>query len=472
MQKLRGIIHSKNENVLAMFNILGPIVLNGINFFTVPIFTRLLGTENYGIVSLYTTWVQVLSVVMGIQTGGTIAVSKAQLKAEEQDGYYSSILTLSCLTSAVVTVLTALFIGPVSSFTQFTPALVFVMLLQSFGSYVINFASLKFTYHKEAFANFAVSTGVAIVSVALSLILVYRIDSFENRYWGRILGYAAPTALAGLAILVVFLLRGKVFFNSRYWKFCLPLCLPLVFHGLSHIILGQSDRVMLQQILQDAGAVGIYSFIFTLTHILNIIWNALNNTWVPFYYDFVGRGETDTILRRSRNYIFLFTALCVGFILVSPEFTMLFASEDFWSGMSLIPVMVVSVYMVFLYSFPVNFEFYHKKTSVIAVGTCSAAVLNIVLNFLLIPVWGTMGAALATMAAYMLLFCFHQVLANRIGNGAYHYKSVMFLPGLGVLVCACAVFYLTADFWYIRWALALLTAALLIRRVVKQRSIF
>ena len=73
--KIKSLIHSKNENALAFFNILGPIILNGINFFTVPIFTRMLGTENYGIVSIYTTWVQVLSIVMGIQTGGTIAVS-------------------------------------------------------------------------------------------------------------------------------------------------------------------------------------------------------------------------------------------------------------------------------------------------------------------------------------------------------------------------------------------------------------
>ncbi|MCB5940445.1 oligosaccharide flippase family protein [bacterium 210820-DFI.6.52] len=472
MFKIRRIIYSKNENVLALFNILGPIILNGVNFFTVPIFTRLLGTDNYGVVSLYTTWVQVFSIIMGVQTGGTIAVSRAHLKEEEQNEYYSSIIALSCLSSVVITVLTALFIGPISKFMKFSPILVFIMLFQSFGTYMINFASLKFTYHKEAFSNFSISTSVAVVSVVLSLILVSCINSFEDRYWGRIIGYAVPTGIAGIGILTFFLLRGKTFFNSRYWKFCLPLCLPLVFHGLSHIVLGQSDRIMLQQQLQSTGAVGIYSFIFTLTHILTIIWSALNNTWVPFYYDYLSQKDTKTIMRRSNNYIFLFTALCIGFVLVAPEFTMLFASKDFWPGMDLIPIMVISVYMVFLYSFPVNFEFYHKKTSVIAAGTCGAAILNILFNFLLIPIWGIMGAALATMASYVLLFCFHQVLAHYIGQGTYHYQTVKFLPGLAVLTLTAIIFYIASDFWYIRWILALITGVLLIRRIVRQKSIF
>ena len=151
---------------------------------------------------------------------------------------------------------------------------------------------------------------------------------------------------------------------------------------------------------------------------------------------------------------------------------MLFASKDFWPGMDLIPIMVISVYMVFLYSFPVNFEFYHKKTSVIAAGTCGAAILNILFNFLLIPIWGIMGAALATMASYVLLFCFHQVLAHYIGQGTYHYQTVKFLPGLAVLTLTAIIFYIASDFWYIRWILALITGVLLIRRIVRQKSIF
>lgn len=472
LAKIKGLFTSKNENALAFFNILGPVILNGINFFTVPIFTRMLGTENYGIVSIYTTWVQVFTIVMGIQTYGTISVARANFKENELKAYYSSTLFLSCLSSLSVAALVLIFINPVAVFMGTDRYIVVLMLLQSFGAYAINFATLKYTYSKQASKNFALSVTVSLLSVIISLILINFIPEFSDRYIGRIVGYAIPNIVIGVAFSVLILTQGRTFFSKRYWKFCLPLCLPLIFHNLSQIVLSQSDRVMLQKILADNSAVGIYSFIFTFSHILNIIWNALNNTWIPFYYDYVKEGDTETIERKSKNYIFLYTILTVGFILLSPEVIKIFASEEFWRGTYLVPVMAFSCYMMFLYSFPVNFEFYHKKTSIIAVGTCGAAALNIALNLLLIPVWGITGAAVATTAAYTALFIFHQIIARYIVKNNYNYRFLQFLPGIVLVILGSAVFYLAMDFWYIRWALGAVLGVYLVVRVYRNRSIF
>ena len=470
--KIKGLFTSKNENALAFFNILGPIILNGINFFTVPVFTRMLGTDNYGIVSLYTTWVQVLTVIMGIQTCGTISVSRSYFEEKELKSYYSSILSLSCITSVVVTVIVLIFIKPISAFMEMDKLIVCLMLLQSFGAYAINFVTLKHTYSKQASKNFALSVSVSLLSVIISLILIYMISEFSDRYIGRIIGYCLPNAVIGIVAAIVILVQGKTFFSKGYWKFCIPLCLPLIFHNLSQILLGQSDRIMLQRILNDNSAVGIYSFAFTFTHILNIIWNALNITWVPFYYDYVKQGDVEAIDRKSRNYIFLYTILTVGFILLSPEVIKLFASKDFWSGMYLVPVMAFSCYMIFLYSFPVNFEFYHKKTAVIAAGTFGAGVLNILFNLLLIPVWEIIGAAVATAASYAMLFVFHQLIAKYIVKSNYNYKITRFLPGIAAVIAGSAVFYLTMDLWYIRWAVGATLGIWLIIRVYHNKSIF
>ena len=62
--------------------------------------------------------------------------------------------------------------------------------------------------------------------------------------------------------------------------------------------------------------------------------------------------------------------------------------------------------MMFLYSFPVNYEFYHKKSIHIAIGTSAAAVMNCILNYVLIPVMGMAGAAVATLIAYVMLWIF------------------------------------------------------------------
>ena len=472
LTKIKALFTSKNENALAFFNILGPIILNGINFFTVPIFTRMLGTENYGIVSLYTTWVQVFTILMGIQTCGTISVSRAYFNEKELKPYYSSILSISCLTSAFVTAVVLIFIKPISDFMGMSRLIVCLMLLQSFGAYVINFITLKFTYSKQASKNFAISVSVSLLSVFLSLILIYMIPEFSDRYIGRIIGYALPNAAIGVFAAIIIFVQGKTFFSKRYWKFCIPLCLPLIFHNLSQIILAQSDRVMLQKLLNNNSAVGIYSFIFTFTHILNIIWNALNNTWVPFYYDYVKQGDIETIERKSKNYIFLYTILTIGFILLSPEVIKLFASSDFWSGTYLVPVMVFSCYMVFLYSFPVYFEFYHKKTLIIAIGTCGAGILNIIFNLILIPIFGITGAAIATAVSYFMLFVFHQIIAKFVVKKNYSYKLKKFVPGTVAVIAGSLIFYLAFDFWYIRWAIGAILGIWLMVRVYRNRSIF
>lgn len=468
---IKKILTSKNANTLAFFNVLGPIILNGINFFTVPIFTRLLGTNNYGIVSIYTTWVQVFSIIMGLQTGGTIAVSKTYFKKEEQRAYYSSILSLSCLSSAIITLAIAIFIKPVSAFMQMDIVIIFIMLLQSFGTYVVSFATLKFTYEKEAPKNFAMSLVVALVTTVLSIVLI-PLMSYEERYVGRIVGYAVPNILAGIVITILFFKRGRKFYSASYWKFCLPLCLPLIFHNLSQIILGQSDRIMLQKLLLDNGSVGIYSFIFTFTHLLSVIWGALNNTWVPFYYDYMREKDVPQIKAKSKNYVFLFTILCMGFMLLSPEAVRIFASKEFWKGTYLIPIMTISCYMVFLYSFPVNFEFYYKQTPLIAIGTCCAAGLNIILNLVMIPKLGILGAAVATTTAYIFLFVFHQLIARYIVKNDYHYTFRFFLPGSLAVVGVAVVFYITLEMWYIRWGIACLLGIILLMRIYKQRSIF
>lgn len=470
--KIKKLFYSKNENALAFFNILGPVVLNGINFFTIPIFTAMLGTENFGVVSIYSTWVQIFSIIMGIQTGGTIAVARANFEEKEFPKYYSSVIFLSTVVASAVFGFILIFRNQIGYFMRVDIWIVIIMALQSFGTYIISFATLKFTYSKQASKNFFISILVSVLSIGISLILIFKTPIYENRYIGRIVGYAAPNIVIGFILLIHFLYKGRTLYHKQYWKFCLPLCLPLIFHNLSQIILGQSNRILLQHIINDDSMVGVYSFIFTFVNLLGIIWGALNNTWVPFYYDDVKAGNKELILKKSKNYLFLYTILCIGFILLSPEVIKIFSSSDFWVGTMLIPIVAFSNYMVFLYSFPVNFEFYHKKTVLIAVGTFSAALVNIILGVILITPYGILGAALASFSSYVGLFIFHHIIAKYILKHEYHYSVKFFIPGIFGMIAASVFFYVTIDFWFIRWTLGLILGIILVIRVYRNRGIF
>ena len=469
--KIKAIVKSKNENSLALFNLLGPIFLNGINFFTIPVFTRMLGPENFGIVSVYIAWVQIITVVIGLQTTGTISIAKVHLPEEEQQQYRSSILSLSFCSMIVFSLIVLIFSGPVSALLDVKNSIILIMVLQSFGTYVIMFASAGFTYDKEAYKTFLLSVTAALATIALSLVLMLRSDSFAGRAEARIWGMAIPNIIIGFIVFATILFRGKKTFSKRYWKFCLPLSMPLIFHGLSQIILSQADKIMLQK-FTSGEIVGIYSFVVTFTHLINVIWLAFNNTWVPFYFDDMKNRNLENIQKKTKNYVFLFTGIVCGFMLVAPEVSKLFVSSEFWGGIRLIPIFSVCMYMVFLYSFPVNFQFFHNRSLNIAIGTCLSAVLNIVLNFILIPRYGMYGAAIATLIAYISLFAFHQFIATYIVGRAYHFGRKDYWVSALVVAGNVAVAYLLEGYWYARWMIAAGMGIVLVARIVKNKKIF
>lgn len=83
------------------------------------------------------------------------------------------------------------------------------------------------------------------------------------------------------------------------------------------------------------------------------------------------------------------------FAFVIREVGYLLSGEEYSSGMNILPILVFAVYFTFMYQFPVNFEFFHRKTNIIAIGTSSSAILNIILNCIMIPIWGMYGAAIS-----------------------------------------------------------------------------
>lgn len=92
----------------------------------------------------------------------------------------------------------------------------------------------------------------------------------------------------------------------------------------------------------------------------------------------------------------------------------------------MIPI-VLGIYFAFLYSLPAAVEYYHKKTKMIAVGTVCAAVANIVLNAIFIPLYGYLAAAYTTVACYILYFFFHLFIARRIlGRFLFNMKNLLF----------------------------------------------
>lgn len=460
-----------NVNKTAFFNILGPVILNGISFFTIPIFTRLLGTENYGIYTIYSTWVNVITILVGLQIMGTIGVANVRMDKTDCEKYYSSITFLILIHSSIWFIVYLTNVEFFEKLFDLPNQILILMLFHALGAVFVNFATNRFVYEKKAHLTCILSVGVALCGILLSLFLLTIFKNTKNIYFGRAYGAAVPYILFGLFYAVFLLRKGRTGFSKKYWGFCLSLSIPIVFHGLSQLILAQADKLMLRNILNNS-TVGIYSFTFTFAHVLNIIYNAFNNTWVPYYYDDLKQNNIVAIQNKANNYTYIFTGLSMGFVLLAPDVIKFFGSKDFWSGIPLIPLFVLANFMIFLYSFPVNFEFYHKKTLHIAIGTAAAAILNCILNYLLIPVSGMTGAAIATLIAYCFLWLFHHLVAKYLLRQSYHYEIRMFMKPLTILIICCVITNILLPYMLIRWLMAIGVGIILLCHLSKVKTLF
>lgn len=461
----------KNSNRIIILNILSTVIIQGLNFFTMPIFSRVLGVDNYGIVSIYATWVLIMTAVFSLEAGSSLNMGRIRFSLEEQPQYQSSILSLGTFSYVCFSILVVIFSKQLAALMKLDHRILMAMLVHSYGQFCVGLLNGKFTYEFKAARNFILSVVTSVSSIGLSLILIYQLPASQN-YWGRILGQSITYGLLSVAVWLVIFPKGKTLFSKEYWKFCLPLTLPVIFHMLANHILGQTDRIMLQHMIDDA-EVGIYSLASSFSVALCIVWTALNNSWTPFYMEYSKQNRIPEMLKRAKNYLELFTVLASGFILLTPEVYHVFADSDFWGGTNLIPILAIGYYMVFLYSFAVNYEFFHQQTRLIATNTAIAAVLNIVLNYFFIRLWGGFGAALATATAHTMQFIIHYLMAKfAIKNDEFPFKLRTLLPYTAVFMVVAIGCIVLPIAWYIRWGVGAVIGVWELYRIYKRKQIF
>ncbi len=458
-------------NKVVLYNLSGKIILTGINFLVAPLFTRLLGAENYAHFSLYLTWETIVTIFVGLQTPAIIGNVSMLYGANNRFRLFSCCVIFGLTTFTIGIIILVLFGSGISAFVELPLTILYFMLLHSLSILGVNFVIGIWSFDKEAKKHFVVSIILAISNIFLSLLFMVILKENEL-YVGRIIGSAIPSMLFGFWGLLWLLNKGRCFFSKEYSKYILNFSVPIIFHGLSNCILSQSDRIMLQK-MGNLTEVGIYSVAYTLANILSIIWTAFNTAWTPFLYDDIKNENQEHLRQTSKNYVWLFTYLVFGFLLVAPEVLTLYGGDEYRSGIFTLPFLAVGYYFVFLYSFAINFKYYMGKTTSIAVGTVISGLINIALNYKLIQSIGMYGAALATMISYIVLFIFHHLGAKKLGGEKYCFDIKLYGTSTVLIGIAAVLSYtILLNQTVIRWGLAALVAIILGSSVWKRKSIW
>lgn len=458
----------KRQNRVAIFNILSIVLLNGISFITAPLFSGLLGDSGYGVFKIYNIWASVVAILFTLQTYSTLVNARVEYPEEEQKRYQSSVMGLSVCLYLVCAGIVLVFLKPISALLKLEPLLIVFLLIQAFGTFCVNFLSTKYVYEFKAGRNMLISLGVTLTTLVLSVVLILQLPQQIN-YYGRVAAVALTYAVIGIPSCVAILARGRCFYNREFWKFCAVLAVPAVFHNLSELTLGQSDQVMIQHMLGES-EVGWYGLAWTFGNILFVIFGALNKTWCPFFFEEMKQGKRDAMLEKSRNFLELFTVLACGFILLCPEVYHIYGKREYWAATMAIPLFATSYYLNFLCTFPVNYEYYHKKTKVVAAVTIFASLVNIGLNCFLIRAIGLNGAALATVCSHGLQLVVHYGYTRYVlGRNDYPFGIRLWAKYALGYALVLALVYLAVDACVLRWSLGAVLGLVELRQIWKRK---
>lgn len=456
---------AKKTNVvsIAFIYLIGSFFSQGLRFLVLPIFSRLMTPADYGLVGSYEIWISILSVLIGLQTSSSVANAYLDYGEENVSKYTSATTTVGILSFIVFLMGTALFQKQLAALFEINGILLILGNLQCLFSYMILMLTAKYRILERplGFIVFSISYSVLSIGSSIVAILLLSVETY--------LAYAIGTVSAAIIVGIFAFLRiyadGKCLFNIDMAKYGLLFSVPLILHALASIIVSRTGQMLLLKFMNSEEA-GIYNFANNFGIIINGLYTAFNQAYIPWYYKQLQAQNIDHVKRCSLKYIELFTLVVMGVMMSMPEVIKLMGTEGYYRAIYVVPIIMAGMYNNFLYTFPVNYEFYNKKTQFIAAGTMILVGVNLVINVILVPKFGVYGAALTTYVSSMILLVIHLIIAKKaIKAFELEYKNfVCFQVLVSIFVTG---YYFIVDAWIIRWSIIVMLVILFFQRALK-----
>lgn len=414
---------------------LGNYLIKGLVFLTIPIFSRLLSTSDYGIYNTYLAYENIISFFISLAVFMSLKNAKYDF-GEKYSSYVSSILVIQIISFLGALLLATFGRNSIRNFTGMNYDVLVLLLIQSLGTGVLSVynAHVGLSYSYKKYIQIAAFNSIG--NIGISLILILSIFN-DQRALGRIIGTVIPYFFIILYVWQYFFRQARPRISKFFWSYALIFSLPLIPHAISQVILNQFDRIMISQMVGISEA-GIYSFAYNILAVIIVIMASVDNVWGPWFYQKMHDGDEKAIKKESSNYIIGMLFLCLVVLLISPELIKLLGPKSYWDSVYCVVPLVMAGYFTFLYTIPCQVEYYHRKTIFIAFGTFLAAIVNIVMNYIFITIYGYIAAAYTTFVAYILYFFFHYLLAKHIeGRQLFDTKVIiqcsMILVIIGIL---------------------------------------
>lgn len=396
---------------------LGSAVIRILALFTAPIFTRIFVPAEYGVISLIASIISFMSLFLIFGMDSAIFISFYEYKNQRKI-IISSAFWFLFVWSLIIVIFSTISSGELSSIIFHNSnyhLLLIIAFWTAFLTLLVNLTKIVFRLEFKAKTFTIVSIVNALFSTGLMIFfVVYLKKGLVGYFEGSLIGTFTTLLFALYAIR-----RNLVFkINWRRLKEMIAFGAMVVPASLSFFVFDLSDRFFLNH-YRNLAELGLYSIGINIASLIVFFSYAFGQAWSPQIMKMYFKSKRiykQFVARFFVYYLIFFFGLAVLITLFSQEILRIFTTPKFYGAFKVIGPLTIAMVFASCNQVTALGMTISRKMKLLATWTILAAVLNISLNFLLIPQYGMVGAGWATAFSYLFL------------TSAYFYNSQKFIP--------------------------------------------
>lgn len=433
----------KETAIYGLSSILGRLM----NFLLAPFYTNVLLTSENGIVANVYAYVAFAYVVYcyGFEIAYMRFVSTLEIGDEKQNFStpFLSLVATSVALSSVIHLSASTIAGWIGIPGNGTVLVQYAAWILCFDTLsVVPFAALRMDQRPKMFAVLKLSN--IFVNVVLNVVLIL---VFHMRAEGVLLANLIASIATFVITFTVVRSKFKPAFSTPLFRELLKFGLPLIPSGLAGMALQIVDRPIVKALTNNS-TLGIYQINYRLGIAMMLVVGMFDYAWRPFFLTSAREPEAKSLF--SKVFTFFILVMLLVFLGVSffvedlvriQIFGKHFFHPDYWVGVPIVPWILLGYVFNGAYVVFIAGAYLEKKTRYLPMITGLGAVVNIVVNVLLIPSMGIMGAALATLAAYAIMAIAMYFASQKFYQVQYEWRKVAGIVFAAAIVFGCFEFF-------------------------------
>ena len=382
-----------------------------------PIYTRYLSPADFGIVVLF--------MMFGNLTAGLISCNlhfstyRLYFDHKNDQAEFSKVNSTNMIAITILFIIFGViftFFAQLISSYLFNDLLSNKLIMWSYFSGCMDYFILYMTSILTAQIRSIAFTTVTIFRSILDVLLTFYFIFFESlTFMARINSILIVQPLVVIALLILLRNFIKPLFSIKRLNASLALSIPVIPSNLIGMIQSSFDKLMLGNFI-GANSIGYYSFSERFSRVLKLVSDSLGKVWDPLFLDLSSESSDNQkiIIDKFYKLIFLFMIVGLSVIYFSEEMIKILTTEAFYPSMYVTPVYVYFFLFSFIGKIAMNQITFAKKMIYLLPASLFGIVINIVLNLLLIPKYGTIGAAIATSISALFINGIHLYFGMRL----------------------------------------------------------